>query len=502
MSLPIPIQVLYAGLGGTILALFVATYQQNWQPRVFLLLVLRLAIGWHFMFEGLHKIHSHWVGATETNRPFTSEPYFALADGPFGDLVRKQALGDVDATIRERITPDPEKLASFNTLSRESQAALCPKPIADLLDKAFIAGVPKQKEEFDKLKEEVLKATKDDALKLARAEADKSRPEVKTAEDAYNKASQEAEVLRSRAVVLEADLDPAKKQESWPKVMEARAKAKQAADQAAQLKLKAIDAANKLEVLTKKADAIKKKSDERLAKLDSAGDRINATKDQALELKASYARWLYGVDRRDAKAKFVSMDVPQSVPERLAHIKILSQQLESLKARQSFELGQGYTHEQKRTTAAKNDLNTAKADLVADADAFVKELVEYAGGEVPKPEAKPIVQMDKLTMWTLTIAGACIFFGFMTPLACLVAAGFLVLTYLSHPPFPWLPLPPNTEGNPLFINKNVIEAIALLVIAVHPTGRWLGLDALWTRLILGTGTPEPICHVPSTTNSK
>ena len=28
------------------------------------------------------------------------------------------------------------------------------------------------------------------------------------------------------------------------------------------------------------------------------------------------------------------------------------------------------------------------------------------------------------------------------------------MTYLTHPPFPWLPLPPNTEGNPLFINKN------------------------------------------------
>ena len=65
----------------------------------------------------------------------------------------------------------------------------------------------------------------------------------------------------------------------------------------------------------------------------------------------------------------------------------------------------------------------------------------------------------------------------------MVCAGFLVLTYLSHPTVPWYPLPPGTEGNPLFINKNLIECLALLTVAVHPTGRWLGLDAIWTRLV-------------------
>ena len=71
--------------------------------------------------------------------------------------------------------------------------------------------------------------------------------------------------------------------------------------------------------------------------------------------------------------------------------------------------------------------------------------------------------------------------GLFTRLACVLGAGFLVMTYLTYPPFPWYPLPPNTEGNPLFINKNVIECLALLVLATFPTGRWLGLDALIAR---------------------
>ena len=33
-------------------------------------------------------------------------------------------------------------------------------------------------------------------------------------------------------------------------------------------------------------------------------------------------------------------------------------------------------------------------------------------------------------------------------------------------------------GNPLFINKNVIEMVALLVLMTTRTGKWFGLDAL------------------------
>src|SRR6476620_8845587 len=91
--LPIPLAVLYAGLAGTGLALLVAMIQNRWSLRVFFILALRLAIGWHFLFEGLHKIHSYYIGPTETNRPFTSEPYFREAEGPLGPFVRKQ-LGD------------------------------------------------------------------------------------------------------------------------------------------------------------------------------------------------------------------------------------------------------------------------------------------------------------------------------------------------------------------------------------------------------------------------
>ena len=72
----------------------------------------------------------------------------------------------------------------------------------------------------------------------------------------------------------------------------------------------------------------------------------------------------------------------------------------------------------------------------------------------------------------------------------LAGIGFLVMTYLSSPPWPWLPPGPPSEGNPLFINKNLIEAFGLFVVLCHPTGRWLGLDALIDYLLFGRKKPK------------
>jgi uncharacterized membrane protein YphA (DoxX/SURF4 family) len=130
------------------------------------------------------------------------------------------------------------------------------------------------------------------------------------------------------------------------------------------------------------------------------------------------------------------------------------------------------------------DALTAESDLVRDANSFIADLKKELNGgkaiEEEKVESRGHL-LDRITMWFLVVIGAFLMGGLFTRLACLLATGFLVMTYLAHPPFPWYPLPPNTEGNPVFINKNVIEALALLTLACYPTGRWLGLDAIVLR---------------------
>src|SRR5438309_223317 len=67
----------------------------NGYTRVFLVL-LRLAIGWHFLFEGIEKIRLvDMPGPTESRRAWTSLSYLREANGPAAGLIRSQ-IGDPD----------------------------------------------------------------------------------------------------------------------------------------------------------------------------------------------------------------------------------------------------------------------------------------------------------------------------------------------------------------------------------------------------------------------
>lgn len=406
-NLPIPIEVLYAGLGGTVLALIVATIQNNWSIRVFFLLALRLSIGWHFLFEGLYKVNTHLVGPTETNRPFSSEPYFRNAPGPVAAYMRKQ-FTDPNEVIADRVKPaNAVSAEAFAKLKVEEQAAACPASVAKLLDD---------------IEAKAQEAVKTEAAKeLAKADAD----EAKALKDA--------------------------------KTDDEKGKGKKSAEEA--------------------RDVARKKNE---SAAEIAKARITAA-------KAAYARWVYGVDGQITKVKRITGDVMLTAPQRLAHLDSLRGAVKAADDQRAAGLGNGAGIEQKRAAELRTDLITGESDLARDADAFVAELKkELNGGQAPEEAAKPQSRgqlMDKVTMWFLVAIGTCLMAGLFTRLACLLGAGFLVMTYLAYPPFPWYPIPPNTEGNPIFVNKNVIECLALLALASMPTGRWMGLDALIARMM-------------------
>jgi uncharacterized membrane protein YphA (DoxX/SURF4 family) len=86
--------------------------------------------------------------------------------------------------------------------------------------------------------------------------------------------------------------------------------------------------------------------------------------------------------------------------------------------------------------------------------------------------------LDWSTRWFLLVVGILLMVGLFSRLSCFSAAGFLLLTVLTQPSLPWIPAPPNAEGNYLVINKNVIEMVALLALMTTRSGRWFGLDAI------------------------
>lgn len=97
--------------------------------------------------------------------------------------------------------------------------------------------------------------------------------------------------------------------------------------------------------------------------------------------------------------------------------------------------------------------------------------------------------INVLTEYGLMAVGVCLMLGLLTPVAALGAAGFLAMFYLSMPPWPGLPPSPMSEGHYLYVNKNLIELLACLVLASTPNGLWLGLDALLFGWIARKGRP-------------
>ena len=89
--------------------------------------------------------------------------------------------------------------------------------------------------------------------------------------------------------------------------------------------------------------------------------------------------------------------------------------------------------------------------------------------------------MDLTVMVGLSAIGLCMMIGFCTRLACLGGAAFLVNVILTTFPVPGVyPEIPSMIGNFMFVSKDVVELLALLVLACIPSGRWGGFDYfLW-----------------------
>lgn len=94
-----------------------------------------------------------------------------------------------------------------------------------------------------------------------------------------------------------------------------------------------------------------------------------------------------------------------------------------------------------------------------------------------------LANSDLITMWLLTIVGACLILGLFTRLASLGGIFFLLMVYFAAPPWIGYFYTVPSEGNYLIVNKNLIEAAALAVIFFTGSGRFYGLDRIVSGMI-------------------
>jgi uncharacterized membrane protein YphA (DoxX/SURF4 family) len=210
------------------------------------------------------------------------------------------------------------------------------------------------------------------------------------------------------------------------------------------------------------------------AELQRIGDHYAFTPEQrALAEKELTAR------EKVAEVWFEDPENRQKIKLYLANLDDLAR-LDAKPNKMSYEVERYYE--------ARKSLEGDRKALTAPIDSWSKALRDSWDGLATadlkeklgtyKPPMTEVQKADYVTMIGLTVCGLALMLGLFTPLAALGGAAFLTLFYISMPPWPGLPVPPNAEGHYYFVNKNLIELIACLALASTPSGLWLGVDAL------------------------
>lgn len=86
--------------------------------------------------------------------------------------------------------------------------------------------------------------------------------------------------------------------------------------------------------------------------------------------------------------------------------------------------------------------------------------------------------VDTLNTWGLIAIGLGLVLGLFTRGAALAGFVLLLLYYLFNPPFIGMEPALASEGNYLWVDKNLIEAVTLLYLALYPAATRFGLDTL------------------------
>jgi len=119
------------------------------------------------------------------------------------------------------------------------------------------------------------------------------------------------------------------------------------------------------------------------------------------------------------------------------------------------------------------DPNWSSASYLAESKWIFSGLFDWI---LMNPEVLGVV--DLLNIYGLILIGLGLFFGCFTRIASVSGIILLLLYYVANPPLIKITQGMGAEGNYLFVDKNLVELIALSVLAFFPAGMFWGLDRL------------------------
>ncbi len=413
---------------------------------VVLIVLLRLSIGWQFLYEGLWKYDQ-----LKGPNPWSAEGYLKSAQGPFRDHFRNMTgdpddLGWLDFdNVNNRWTRWRDSFVTHFGLDEKQTAAL----------DRLLTGPSEYRLPLDQLPPKV--------AELDRFVRDELRSGPKLTYDAANK-----------QLVLDAST-PLKPDETT-------------------LLLAAVDLKrNELGELVAKENApdgalndVAKAWYLAIETLDSQSSKLPYRAKLQAQLKGDpdlvgvigradqrYAPTM-GTERSDGTSvELLKYGEIQEYKDMLAAYKEAEK-----KAKTDFQfahLEATWAKIQAKRNALVGPIKAMEKTLKEDAQKLLTR-DQLARGPAPR-EVTPLTKASDMAMWGLLILGPLLLLGFCTRLAAVAGAVMLFSFYLVLPPWPGVPQPPSPEHS-FIVNKNLIEVIALLAIAFMPTGSWFGLDGI------------------------
>ncbi len=395
--------------------------------RIFLV-VLRLAIGWHLFVEGATKLETFSTGPTGTNKPFSSRGYLQQSQGPLAPFFRGMA-GDPDQQLLAQIEHEPGKLPKALEQQWQDYVVRYIRHYDLSVDQQQKADAI-QKEYLQKLQEWFNTGSKEVTREYSFASTTPTLT-TKARIDEYRKKLQE---YRDRVdawnLRFEKDVSKAKMTSLRGEVAKLRVELQKDLDDMQLAFSKELD-----KLLT--PEQLKSDYDKFLRRLMKAGESQGYTLDHQAVAELVQAA-------RNVNFSSTTWDRLGAYPE-------------------AFFSEMANHPELSKVLYAVSKKNVAPPLKVEDT-----RMLDLA---------------DRTVSWGLTLCGLGLLLGCFTRLSALGGACLLLLFYLSLPPLPSLPENPLAEGKYLFVNKNLIEALALFVIATTASGRWFGVDGLLSLFV-------------------
>src|SRR5208283_1723140 len=466
------------------------------------LVLLRLAIGWHLLIEGLEKINSQVLGPTETNRPWSGAGYLRGASGPVGALFRGPGRRPGKAAL-ERLT-------------------LLPLPDGDRTkvpyNQRFPPALAKDWDDYYQRFAQHYDLSNDKAQQQA-AEAKVDQRKGETGNWLENGTKEITKNFPSGAVTRTATT-PERVKEYQSKLEELREvqtkKLPAFGNDVEKAKLRALRAdVNRLRTqlladleeqtnLFKAAlDSVLTPEQKKKAKLDTTphGPPWRAWREHGWLTWAGLGDYFQGAWKRN-------YNHPHDWLRRLSWWAVAACGLWLVVVPLSRMLWNVFcllaVKSPRWSLLSLGGWWGCIVLLVSGTALLYLSLVRI----VPVWSGLDVLDLaDWSVMFGLSFVGACLIAGVFTRSACVAGACLLLMFYLAMPPWPGVPENLMTEGHYLFINKNLIEMLALLTLACTSSGRYAGLDGLlqfidpwrWRKKLvpkvippdLGALTPRP-----------